>query len=98
MSPRSRARVQSIIDPAAPRGRRAGQRRPWYAPLLDSLRVVGAVQAWLILSLAYVVLMLPMGLIFRLLADPLRIRRRADTTWQPFTRQFDRLDEAREQS
>ena len=98
MSRRSRTRVQSIIDPAAPRGRRPGERRPWYAPLLAGLRVIGAIQAWLILSLAYVVLMLPMGLIFRLVADPLRIRRRADTAWQPFTRQFDRLDEAQEQS
>lgn len=90
--------AQSIADPAAPQAYRPGARRPWLAKWMALLRTIGNAQAWLLLSVVYVVLILPMGLLFRRLSDPLRIRRRPESNWQPFTRQFDRLDEAREQA
>ncbi len=62
------------------------------------LHRIGNVQAWLLLSLAYVALFLPMGLLFRLFNDPLRIRRKPDSNWQPVTRQYDRIEQAGEQA
>ena len=62
------------------------------------LHRIGNVQAWLLLSLVYLVVFLPMGLVFRLFNDPLRLRRRPDSNWQRITRQFDRLEDAREQA
>ena len=61
------------------------------------LRTIGNVQAWILLSVFYVVVIAPIGFIFRFRADPLRLRARG-STWQPFGRQYDRLDQAKEQS
>ena len=86
-----------LVDPAT-RRHEADGRRPWLAKWMALLHAIGNVQAWILLSLAYVVLILPIGLLFRVFNDPLRIRRRPSSNWQPFTRQFDRLDQAQEQS
>ena len=83
-----------MIDPTA----RQLSQRGWLGRWMALLRRIGNVQAWIILSLFYVVILSPVGLIFRFVADPLRIRRREGSNWQPFARQYDRLEQAREQS
>ena len=88
----------SVTDPTSERARRDDGRRGWMARWMAALRVVGNIQAWIILSLFYVVLVAPVGFVFRLLADPLRIRRRNTSAWIPLPSQYDRLDAAKEQS
>ena len=92
------------------------------------LRTIGNIQAWILLTVFYVVIVTPIGFIFRFAADPLRLRRSfdsprtfgfakrsrggrsgfrptgsareapRDSTWQPFARQYGRIEEALEQS
>ena len=45
--------------------------------LLKIAKRIGRVQAWIIFTLFYFVIMAPVALIFRVLADPLRLRSRA---------------------
>lgn len=61
------------------------------------LRAIGNAQAWLLLTVFYVLILTPFGLLFRLVADPLWMRRRA-STWQPLERRYDQMDHALEQS
>lgn len=97
----------SITDPVRRRLRRpipldglaqagAASQRGWMDRWMALLRAVGNVQAWVVLSLFYVAVIAPIGAIFRLCADPLRLRRR-DSTWQPLPRQYARPEEAAEQ-
>ena len=51
--------------------------------LMRVLRVIGHVQAWIILTVFYLVLVVPVALIFRLRADPLHLRRREGSAWTP---------------
>lgn len=45
---------------------------------------IGAVQSRVILGLFYFTLFLPVGIIYRLVADPLKIKTRlSDTNWHP---------------
>jgi hypothetical protein len=90
-------RAHGMVDPAATKAARRTS-HPWLDRWMAILHRVGNAQAWLLLSIAYLVLFLPLGLVFRLFNDPLRIRRKPGSTWQPFTRQYDRLDQAHEQS
>ena len=50
-------------------------KRCWNAVVAVAKRI-GQVQAWLILSVLYFVLMAPIALFFQLTADPLRLRPR----------------------
>ena len=67
--------------------------------------VVGDFQARLILTVLYIIMIAPMGLIVRAVSDPLRIRRPADASvdsyWIPRVEENDPketpLDEARRQ-
>ena len=86
----------SITDPTASAARRASG-RPWLDRWMALLRRIGNIQAWILLSLFYVVILTPFGLLFRFAQDPLRLRRRG-STWQPFARPYDSMAEAREQS
>ena len=87
----------SITDPTSPRAGPASPNRPWLNRWMAALRTFGNIQAWLILSLFYIVLIAPVGFVFRLAADPLRLRTRG-ATWQPLARAYDRMDQALEQS
>ena len=87
----------SITDPISRPARGAPSKRPWLNQWMALLRTIGNIQAWILLTLFYVVIISPIGLVFRLVADPLRLRRRG-STWQPFARHYDRLDHAAEQS
>jgi hypothetical protein len=93
-----RRQRHGMVDPTTPHATRRGKRRPWLEQWMTILRTIGNAQAWLLLSIVYVVLILPMGLLFRLANDPLRLRRRPESNWQPVARQYDRLDEAGEQA
>lgn len=50
--------------------------------LMRVLRFIGHVQAWIIFTAIYLVFMVPIALIFRLKADPLRLRR-GGSPWTP---------------
>jgi len=49
--------------------------------LLTIAKRIGRVQAWIIFTLFYFVVMAPVALIFKLLADPLRLRCRS-SVWK----------------
>jgi len=94
-SQRERERV-SMTDPTSQKVHRATS-RPWLDRWMAILRTVGNVQAWILLTLFYVLIITPFGLIYRCVANPLRLRwRRAN--WQPLARQYDRMGQALEQS
>ena len=57
----------------------------------------GHMMSRVILTLLYVVLVGPAGLVLSLFADPLRIKRYGGTAWVPWTRTNDTLDLARRQ-
>jgi hypothetical protein len=46
------------------------------AALWAVAKVIGRVQTWILLTAFYIVLLAPVALIFKLLADPLHLRRR----------------------
>jgi hypothetical protein len=93
----TRERAQgSITDPTAQRVHRASS-RPWLDRWMAILRTVGNIQAWILLTLFYVVIITPFGLIYRFVANPLRLRWR-ESNWQSLPRQYDRMDQALEQS
>ena len=87
----------SITDPAMAHQPRQASKRRWLDRWMALLRTIGNVQAWIILTLFYVLILTPFGLIFRLVADPLRLRRRS-STWQPLERRYDQMNQAIEQS
>ena len=87
----------SMTDPVARPGRQTSSPRPWLDRWMALLRTIGNIQAWVILSVFYVFVILPMGVVFRLLADPLRLRP-SPSTWQRLERQYASMDEAGEQS
>jgi len=88
--------IYAMTDSMTPTAR-APSRRPWLDRWMALLRTIGNFQAWILLTLFYVVVIAPIGLVFRCAADPLRLRRRG-STWQPFGRHYDRMEEASSQS
>ncbi len=66
--------------------------------LMRVLRAIGHVQAWIILTVFYLLFLAPVAIVFRLVADPLRLRRSTGSPWTPRTAPAgDRLARAREQ-
>ena len=84
--------------PAKAGARVEGSSRPWLDRWMALLRTIGNIQAWIILTVFYVVIVTPFGFFFRLFADPLRLRRTGASNWQPFAHSYERLEHAREQS
>ena len=93
-----KARNESMTDPASQRGPVATSRHNWMNRWMAILHTVGNVQAWILLSLFYVVILTPFGLVYRMCADPLRMRKSSASNWIPLPRQYDRLEQAKEQS
>ena len=60
-------------------------------------RLIGEFNGRVLLTLLYVVLIVPSGLVLRLLADPLRRRRPQGSNWTPRSPAPVTLDEARRQ-
>ena|SRR3989338_9944966 len=89
--------LPSITDPTLGAAPRRTYSRLWLNRWMTILRTVGNVQAWIILTLFYVVILTPFGFLYRRFADPLRLRRRA-ANWQPLPRQYDTTEQALEQS
>ena len=95
----ARRAQHEMADAVTPRAARQGKKpRPWLDRWMALLHAIGNAQAWLLLSLAYVVLFLPIGLVFRRFNDPLRIRRRPGSNWQPIASQHDRIEDAGQQA
>jgi len=61
-------------------------------------RWIGHVQGWLILTLLYVLVLAPVAVIFKRLADPLRLRKSARPVWHTKSPPPDRWAWAKEQS
>ena len=61
-------------------------------------RIVGTVQARIIFTIFYFVLVSPIALIFKLLADPLQLRRREGSYWDPIPEDQDPATSTRKQS
>ena len=60
---------------------------------------IGNIQARMLLSVLYVVLVAPIGLAVRLFADPLRLAQHSETYWEPVDRPPLRdVEQARRQS
>lgn len=72
------------------------QNRIWQGFLAFAKRV-GQVQAWLLLTVFYVLVLAPVALIFRLSADPLRLRHRGSAIWHTKPKPDDRWRWARAQ-
>ncbi len=87
----------SMTDPVSRHVPRGPSKRPWLDRWMALLRTIGNIQAWILLSIFYVVIITPFGLVFRWVADPLRLRRRG-STWQPFTHSYEQMEQAAEQS
>ncbi len=71
-------------------------RRVW-TRWLKIAGVIGDFQARVILSLFYVVIVLPFGLGVRVFGDPLKIRRRRETGWTDFAARAETVEEGKRQ-
>ena len=88
---------RSLVDPRTAHSPQISSRHLWVARWMRIVYAVGTIWSWVLLSLFYVVIIAPIGLLVRLLADPLRVRSRA-SSWQPLPSQYDRLEDATGQS
>ena len=68
-----------------------------YAGLLAVAKRIGQVQAWIIFTLLYFVLLAPVALLHRLLTDPLHLRSSARSIWHTRPAVRDPLAWAKEQ-
>ena len=60
-------------------------------------QAIGNFQAQVILSLFYLVVMMPLGLVFGILADPLNVRKRQKSNFARWEHEKDDLKNARKQ-
>jgi len=51
---------------------------------------IGQLQAWLMLTAIYFLALAPIALVFRCVADPLRLRRSSHSSWHPKSQPNDR--------
>lgn len=58
---------------------------------------IGVFNTRVIMSLLYFLIVLPMGLVFRMVSDPLHLEEPKDTNWLPLPHHEHRLDEVRQQ-
>ena len=61
------------------------------------METIGNFQARLLMLLIYVVVISPIGIIVRLFADPLDIRRENSSSWTDFTNRAGSIESARKQ-
>lgn len=86
-----------MVDLVTEQSQQASSRHSWLQRWMRIVRTLGNVWAWIILTLFYVLVILPIGLLFRLSADPLRMRSRK-ASWCLLPSQYDRLEDAALQS
>jgi hypothetical protein len=70
---------------------------PLWARWKAVAETIAALQARILFTFLYFVVVMPFALGLRLLADPLRMRRGVTAAWIPFARQTSSLEEARRQ-
>jgi len=70
--------------------------RAWTLVMRLATRI-GHLQAWIILTVCYFVLLAPLAVIFKLCTDPLRLRHRHASMWHPRTPPGDRWGWAKAQ-
>ncbi len=100
MSPTNRSRARefaTLTDPAAAPIKRAST-RPWLDRWMAFLRTIGNIQAWILFTVFYLVIILPIGLVFRCLTGSRRRHGGPASNWQPFAHSYERMDLAQEQS
>ena len=66
--------------------------------LQAAAKIIGRAQTWLILTLFYFVILTPVALVFRWLADPLQLRKTPRSSWRAKTEPPDRWSWAKAQS
>ena len=66
--------------------------------LIALAKRLGQMQAWLILTCFYFVILTPVALLFKRRADPLRLRRGTQTAWRPRSQPLDSWEWAKSQS
>lgn len=66
--------------------------------LLAIAKRIGHAQAWLILTAFYFLVLAPVAAVYRLMADPLRLRPRRGSIWHPRPPIADRMAWATSQS
>jgi len=59
--------------------------------------VIGVFNTRVIMSLLYFLIVLPMGLVFRMVSDPLQLKEPKDTNWVPLPSPDHKLESARQQ-
>ena len=91
--PRARE-FATLTDPTTPRAKRIPSTRRWLDQWMVLLRTIGNIQAWVLLTIFYVVIITPFGLCFRLFTD----KRKRKSHWQPFAHSYEHMEFAREQS
>ena len=87
----------SLSDPSWGSQRAKAGSRTWMDRWMAGVRTLGNINAWIILTLFYFLILSPFGIIYRLVADPLR-RKRRTSSWDPLPSQYDRLEDATKQS
>ena len=60
-------------------------------------RIIGNFQSQVILSIFYILILWPVGILFRLMADPLRMRKKIGTNFVKWEHEKENLEEARKQ-
>ena len=87
----------SMVDPSSGRSPQTFSRHRWLQRWMQFAQILGHLWAWVLLTLFYVLVVLPIGLLARLASDPLRLRPRSPS-WQSPSSQYDRLEDATLQS
>ena len=57
--------------------------KTFWKGILALAKLIGHVQTWLILTVFYFVILAPVALIFKCIADPLRLRGGSGSLWTP---------------
>ena len=60
-------------------------------------RAIGNFQGQVILTIFYLVLLLPVGILFRIFADPLKLHKKLRTNFEDWQHPKEDLDQARKQ-
>lgn len=93
----TRHREIVMVDPQTDQGPRISFTHPWMRAWMRFGLFLGNIMGWIILSLFYVLIITPYGLVFRLFrVDPLRMRSKP-STWIPLPSQYDQLEDAKRQ-
>lgn len=59
--------------------------------------VIGVFNTRVIMSILYFIVVLPMGIVFRMVSDPLQLKEPKDTNWVPLPSDEHKLESARQQ-